>query len=94
MPAAHAQRSPIDKRKGPPMPTHEALFEIPQKCVHAKDIEAEEVRSDEAKLGTLLISAGNIEWVPAKNSVRKFSLAWERFSEVMIAERLVVRIKK
>jgi len=52
------------------------------------------VRSDEAKLGTLLISAGNIEWVPAKNSVRKFSLAWERFSEVMIAERLVVRIKK
>lgn len=43
------------------MPTHDALFEIPQKCVQAKDIEAEEVRSDEAKLGTLLISMGNIE---------------------------------
>lgn len=42
------------------MPTHDALFEIPQKCVHAKDIEAEEVRSDEAKLGTLLISAVNM----------------------------------
>jgi hypothetical protein len=65
------------------MPTHEALFEIPQKCVHAKDIEAEEVRSDEAKLGTLLISAGNIEWVPAKNSVtqlhgqKKFFLRYQ-----------------
>jgi hypothetical protein len=75
------------------MPTHDALFEIPQKCVHAKDIEAE-VRSDEAKLGTLLISMGNIESVPANHSVRKFNLAWKRFSEVMIAERLVVRIKK
>lgn len=51
------------------------------------------MRSDEAKLGTLLISAGNIECVPAKNSVRKFNLAWKRFSEVMIAERIVARIK-
>jgi hypothetical protein len=75
------------------MPTHDVLFEIPQKCVLAKDIEFE-VRSDGSKLGTLLISKGNIEWVPANNSVRKFSLAWERFSDVMVAEGTVTRIKK
>ena len=75
------------------MPTHDVLFKIPQKCALAKDIEFD-VKSDGSKLGTLLISKGNIEWVPANNSVNKFSLAWEKFSNLMVAEGTVTKIKQ
>jgi hypothetical protein len=47
-----------------------------------KDIEVS-VRSDGSKLGTLLVSKGNIEWLPANNSVNKYRLTWEKFADVM-----------
>ena len=74
------------------MAAHDVLFEIPQKCALAKDIKFE-VRSDGSKLGTLLISKGNIEWVPANKSVRKCRLAWERFASLMESEGTPARIK-
>lgn len=64
------------------MPSHEVFFEIPQKGVLAKDIRFE-IESDGNKLGTLLVSQGNIEWVPVNNSVRKCRLTWERFANLM-----------
>ena len=75
------------------MPNHEVLFEIPQKGVLAKDIRFE-IKSDGNKLGTLLVSQGNIEWVPANHSVRKRRLSWERFANLMEEKGTVARIKR
>jgi hypothetical protein len=52
------------------MATHAIAFTIPQKVVLAKDIKFE-VKSDSKKIGSLLISKGNIEWVPASNKINK-----------------------
>lgn len=64
------------------MSRHDVAFAIPQKFVLSKDVEFD-VKSDGAKLGTLLVSKGNIEWVPASNTVRKYRLSWEAFAELM-----------
>ncbi len=75
------------------MATHEVSFEIPQKFALAKDV-VFEIKSNETKLGTLLISKGNVEWIPANNSVKKRRLSWEKFAELMEIEGKVARIKK
>ena len=41
------------------------------------------VKKDDAKLGTLLISKGNIEWLPKGNSVNKQRLSWSKFAKFM-----------
>ena len=74
------------------MATHDVSFEIPQKFVLAKDV-VFEIRSDGSKLGSLLISKGNIEWVPASNSVKKRRLSWERFAELMESQGNIARMK-
>lgn len=74
------------------MATHDVSFEIPQKFVLAKDV-VFEVKSDGAKLGSLLISKGNIEWVPANNSVKKCRLSWEKLAQLMESEGKIARIK-
>jgi hypothetical protein len=75
------------------MATHDVSFEIPQKFVLAKDVEFL-IRSDRVKLGTLLISKGNIEWVPANHSVKKRRLTWEKFAALMESEGKSTRIRK
>jgi len=47
-----------------------------------KDLEIE-VRNDEGKLGTLLISKGNVEWLPKNKSINKRRLSWKKFAEFM-----------
>lgn len=74
------------------MATHDVSFEIPQKFVLAKDV-VFEVKSNGAKLGSLLISKGNIEWIPTNNSVKKRRLSWEKFAQLMESEGKVARIK-
>jgi hypothetical protein len=64
------------------MPKHDVVLNLHTKVVAHKDVELV-VRSDDNKLGTLLISKGNIEWLPANNSVTKYRLSWERFAEFM-----------
>ena len=64
------------------MAVHDVSFSIPQKVLLSQDVEFS-VKSDRKKIGTLLISKGNIEWIPAKNSKRKLRLPWERFAAVM-----------
>lgn len=75
------------------MASHDISFTIPQKMALAKDIEFS-VKSDGKKLGTLLISKGNIEWVPASNSVKKHRLTWERFAALMADVGSEARISK
>ena len=64
------------------MPKHDVTLDLHTKVVAHKDIEVS-VRSDGSKLGTLLVSKGNIEWLPANKSVNKYRLSWEKFAQVM-----------
>lgn len=41
------------------------------------------INHNSSKLGTLLISKGNIEWLPKGNSVNKQRLSWLKFAEFM-----------
>lgn len=75
------------------MANHDISFKIPQKFILSKDVEFE-VKSNGAKLGTLLLSQGNVEWIPANKSVNKRRVSWEKFAALMEAEGKVARIKK
>ena len=48
-----------------------------------KDVEIE-IKDNSGKLGILLISRGNIEWVPSGNYVNKKRLSWKRFAQLML----------
>ena len=61
---------------------HEVTMDISTKFVLHKDVKIE-VKKDGKKLGTVLISKGNIEWLPANNSVNKKRLSWTKFAELM-----------
>lgn len=61
---------------------HEVTLDIATKFVLHKDVKIE-VKTDEGKLGTLLVSKGNIEWVPSGNSVNKKRLTWKKFAELL-----------
>jgi hypothetical protein len=58
-----------------------------------KDIEIT-VREDGSKLGTLLISRGNIEWRPAWKSVKKHRLSWGKFADLMASEGRTIKRKR
>lgn len=64
------------------MAKHDVTLDLHTKVVANRDIEVK-VRSDGTKLGTLLGSKGNIEWLPANNSVNKHRLSWEKFAQLM-----------
>jgi hypothetical protein len=61
---------------------HEVRARIDTKVVANKDLGIV-VKRDGSKLGTLLISRGNVEWLPKGNSVNKRRLSWARFAELM-----------
>lgn len=63
---------------------HEVTLDISTKFLLHKDVEVE-VKKDGKKLGTALISKGNIEWVPSGHSVNKKRLSWSKFAELMEA---------
>lgn len=62
---------------------HEVKINLQSKVVQHQDIEIE-VKKDSGKLGTILISKGNIEWVPSGNHVNKHRLSWTQFAELMV----------
>jgi hypothetical protein len=61
---------------------HEVRLKVNTNVVAHKDVEIS-VRDTSGKLGTLLISKGNIEWRPAWKSVRKHRFTWAQFAELM-----------
>ena len=76
---------------------HEVKATLHTKVVARKDLEIEvKTISDgnPSKLGTLLISKGNIEWLPKGHSVNKKRLTWARFAEVIEAEGKTAKAKK
>ncbi|AOZ52394.1 hypothetical protein [Chromobacterium vaccinii] len=72
---------------------HEVTLNLSEKIILHKDVEFE-IKLDGAKLGTLLISKGNIEWLPSGNSINKKQMTWRRFSEIMEQEGKPTRSKK
>ena len=62
--------------------THEVKVKLISKLVARKDLEVE-VKEDGVKLGTLLISQGNVEWKPARKSSYKCRLTWTKFARLM-----------
>jgi len=72
---------------------HRVSIEIPQKVILAKDVRFE-IRSDGRKLGSLLISKGNLEWVPANATAKKRRLSWEKFAQMMAEGGKVARMKR
>ncbi len=62
---------------------HEVRVRIDTAVVAHKDFEIVVKSSSSGKLGTLLISKGNVEWLPKGNSVNKRRLSWADFGEVM-----------
>lgn len=71
---------------------HEVRAKIDTKVVAHKDLEIV-VRTDTGKLGTLLISKGNVEWLPKGNYVNKRRLSWSKFAEFMEEHGRPVKIK-
>ncbi len=72
---------------------HEVNLDISTKFVLHKDVKVD-VKKNGKKLGTALISKGNIEWVAAGNSVNKKRLSWAKFAELMDNEGRKIRINR
>jgi len=76
---------------------HEVSAKLHTKVVASKDLEIEVKTISEGKptkLGTLLISKGNIEWLPKGNSVNKKRLTWVQFATVIEEHGKTVKVKK
>ena len=72
---------------------HEVRAKFHTKVVAHKDLEII-VKTDGSKLGSLLISKGNVEWLPKGNFVNKKRLSWTKFAELMESEGRTVKAKK
>jgi hypothetical protein len=75
------------------MAQHEVRARVDTKVIGRKDLEITVKRNDE-KLGTLLISKGNIEWMPKGKSINKKRVSWQRFAELIETEGKSVKARK
>ena len=76
---------------------HEVSAKLHTKIVAHKDLEIEvktRAGNKQSKLGTLLISKGNIEWLPKGNSVNKKRLNWVQFADLIEGQGKAVKVKK
>ncbi len=70
---------------------NEVSMDINTKFVLHKDVEVE-IKTKGKKLGKLLISKGNVEWVPSGNFVNKHRLSWEKFADLLVENGKQVKI--
>jgi hypothetical protein len=61
---------------------HTINMQMPKTPVNISDVEFR-IKQDGKLLGTLNISKGNLEWVPAGHSKRKFKVRWGTFDALM-----------
>jgi len=76
---------------------HEVSAKVFTKVVAHKDLEIEikTVKDGQSsKLGKLLVSKGNIEWLPRGNSVNKKRLSWVQFAALLEGKGRTVKIPK
>lgn len=65
---------------------HEVTATLHSKVITNKDLEIEIrtiVDGKSSKLGTLLISRGNLDWLAKGNSVTKKRLSWTQLAELL-----------
>ena len=72
---------------------HEVKVDLSTILVKGKDISIT-IHGDGAKMGTLLISKGNIEWIPVGVSTKKMRLTWQNFAELMNRRGKLIRKDK
>lgn len=72
---------------------HNVSLNLNTNIVLHKDVEIV-VRTSAGKLGTLLVSKGNIEWLPVKKSVNKHRLSWKEFAKLMQEQGKPAKAKK
>ncbi|WP_308725358.1 hypothetical protein [Metapseudomonas otitidis] len=75
---------------------HEVTATMSTKVVAHKDLEVEVktvTDGSKTKLGTLLISKGNVEWIPKGNSVNKKQISWVKLAELLEEHGKPVKIK-
>lgn len=70
---------------------HEISLELNTKVVLNKDIKFL-IHKDNSVLGRLLISKGNIEWLPRNKRNKGQRLTWKKFAELMETEGKAVRV--
>ena len=73
---------------------HRVKLRLHTNIVESKDVEIEVHESSSGKLGTLLISKGNIEWQPARKSIKKYRFPWRKFAALMVSEGKPARMKR
>jgi hypothetical protein len=66
---------------------HKVKLNLNTNVVGHKDVSIE-VSGGGRKLGTVLISKGNIEWLPSPKSKNKHRLSWTKFAEMMTAGKV------
>lgn len=64
---------------------HQVRVRMNTTIVKNKDLEIV-VKSNSGKIGTLLISKGNVEWLPKGNSVNRRRLSWWDLAKVLEKE--------
>lgn len=72
---------------------HQVRIKLHTNVVAYKDVEIA-VRDTTGKLGTILVSKGNIEWQPARKSVKKHRLSWAKFADLMEGKGKPVKAKR
>ena len=64
------------------MAKHIVTFKTPALELGSSDV-VFSASADGKKIGTLKISQGTVEWVPANKSKKTHHLGWEQFAEAM-----------
>ncbi len=68
-------------------------MKVPKMQVLNSDVEFT-IREDDRLLGRLKVSQGNLEWIPAGNSVKRYVVKWRDLSDVMQEAGKVIRKSK
>ena len=73
---------------------HDVRARLNTKVVAHKDLEIVVKSSRAGKLGTLLVSRGNIEWLPKGASVNKRRFTWTEFANLMRDQGKPAKIRR
>ena len=71
---------------------HDVSLDLNTKIVLNKDVQFQ-ILKDGLALGRLLISKGNIEWLPPNRQKNGQRLSWDKFAELMETEGKAVKVR-
>lgn len=71
---------------------HEVSLDLNTKIVLNKDVQFQILKNGLA-VGRLLISKGNIEWLPPNKQKNGQRLSWDKFAELMETEGKPVKVR-